>query len=525
MAAMTFRGVVCVGVFGLLAGWAQAGAIVQEGFESPDVLTVWRSEGAGVAEVREIGPGGGHALRVELKARGNHLVRLGLPVEEMRGRRVAITARVKAEGVVKAKEPWHGVKIMLQCDTPGGPTYQNVPEVAGTFDWKPIGLVAEVPADATAAYLILGLGEASGVAWFDDVELEIAGTPRVRPAAPPALLPPEKLDRRTELPRLRGVMYGPQGKEEDLRVLAGWQANLIRWQFYWYDGTFPEKRGDLALYDRWLHETMAEVDRLLPVCRELGLRVVIDLHTPPGAMATGQMAMFQNKECQAKFIAVWDELARHYKDEPAIWAYDLLNEPVEGRVAEGLMDWHTLATEVARRVRAIDAKRAIIVEPGPSGGWENLAYFEPLAVPGIIYSVHMYEPLRFTHQGVMDGMPRGVTYPGMIDGQYWDRAKLKEMLEPVRAYQKDYNVPIYIGEFSAIRWAPGDSAAAYLADCISIFEEYGWDWSYHAFREWQGWNVELGTDPAETQPAATPTTRQKVLQRAFEKNARPAAKR
>ena len=47
---------------------------------------------------------------------------------------------------------------------------------------------------------------------------------------------------------------------------------------------------------------------------------------------------------------------------------------------------------------------------------------------------------------------------------------------------------IYAGEFSAVSWAEG--ADRYLADLISLFEEYGWDWSYHAFREWPGWDVE-----------------------------------
>jgi len=42
---------------------------------------------------------------------------------------------------------------------------------------------------------------------------------------------------------------------------------------------------------------------------------------------------------------------------------------------------------------------------------------------------------------------------------------------------------MYIGEFSAIRWAPDGSAYRYLKDLIDVFEAHGWDWSYHAFRE------------------------------------------
>ena len=30
----------------------------------------------------------------------------------------------------------------------------------------------------------------------------------------------------------------------------------------------------------------------------------------------------------------------------------------------------------------------------------------------------------------------------------------------------------------------------YIADCADIFAEYGWDWTYHAFREYEAWSVE-----------------------------------
>ena len=69
--------------------------------------------------------------------------------------------------------------------------------------------------------------------------------------------------------------------------------------------------------------------------------------------------------------------------------------------------------------------------------------------------------------------------------------------------------------FSCIRWAPG--ADQYVKDLIDLFEEYGWDWSYHAFREWQGWSAEHSDDPAVMDPVPT-TGRKEVLLKAFEKN-------
>jgi len=82
-----------------------------------------------------------------------------------------------------------------------------------------------------------------------------------------------------------------------------------------------------------------------------------------------------------------------------------------------------------------------------------------------------------------------------------------------------YNVHIYAGEFSAVRWAPG--ADNYLRDCINLFEEYGWDWTYHAYREWDGWSVEHGSDPQNHLPTSEPNTRKTILLNWFEQNQRP----
>ncbi len=150
-----------------------------------------------------------------------------------------------------------------------------------------------------------------------------------------------------------------------------------------------------------------------------------------------------------------------------------------------------------------------------------MADFYPLPISNVVYSVHMYVPHTFTHQGVgRPGQP--VDYPGLVDGKPYDKAALEAALKPTIDFQKRYNVAIYIGEFSAIRWAPGDSAYRYLKDVIDIFEAHGWDWSYHAFREWDGWSVEHTGDRANRAPATTETSRQRLLREAFRANQKPA---
>ncbi len=36
-----------------------------------------------------------------------------------------------------------------------------------------------------------------------------------------------------------------------------------------------------------------------------------------------------------------------------------------------------------------------------------------------------------------------------------------------------------------------EADASAIRDCIAVFEELGWDWTYHAYREYQGWSVQL----------------------------------
>jgi hypothetical protein len=177
---------------------------------------------------------------------------------------------------------------------------------------------------------------------------------------------------------------------------------------------------------------------------------------------------------------------------------------------------------VNTQVRVIDPTTPIFIEAAVWDSADGFAYLKPVDVPNVVYQVHMYWPGQFTHQGVY-GSPVGVNYPGEIAGQKYDKQALRKHLQPVRDFQLAYNMHIYVGEFSAIRWAPGESASHYLRDCIELFEEYGWDWSYHAYREWDGWSVEHGSDPKDSSPTTQPTGRKKLLLEWFAKNQKPSS--
>ena len=95
----------------------------------------------------------------------------------------------------------------------------------------------------------------------------------------------------------------------------------------------------------------------------------------------------------------------------------------------------------------------------------------------------------------------------------WNKDYLRAQLKPVLEFQRKTGCRIYVGEFSAVAWAPG--ADAYLRDCIDLFEEYGWDWTYHAFREYAGWSVEHEGEDAKSLRPAADTPRKRVLLEGF----------
>ena len=110
------------------------------------------------------------------------------------------------------------------------------------------------------------------------------------------------------------------------------------------------------------------------------------------------------------------------------------------------------------------------------------------------------------------------SYPGVIDGVYWDKEQLRVSMKEVIEFQKKHGVPIFVGEFSVINWAKGGDR--YLADMIELFEEYGWDWAYHAFREWDAWSIEHEGKAFRSVVPSPDNPRKRVLLEALKKNTR-----
>jgi len=467
------------------------------------------------------GPDGKSCVQVVLPSTStasNYIAAVPFDITPFRGMQIRFECLIKAEGVTQPDLAWKGVVCGLGMDS-AIITYPHtsLSNTAGAYDWKTFTCGLNVPADASNAKLYFGLQGSTGKAWIASWQIRLLRQDPAWPSVDPVWQP-------TRDPKRRGVMLPGTDYNATTAgrfdVLKTWNANLVRWII----GYNAQTAADPDVYDAWLDTRLDELAKSLADADAHGLKLIIDLHVLTGGRrANGSNAVFYNAELQNRFVADWQKIATRFKGHPAIYAYDLINEPSQsGFVPAGLLDWRNLQIKAAQAIRAIDPITAIGIEVDGYDDAGNFTWMAPVNVSNVIYSVHMYFPMEFTHQGVTAdwGVAGGLTYPGTLNGKPLNKDTLRAHLQPVRDFQLANKARIYVGEFSAIRWAPG--AAQYLADVTSIFEEYGWDWCYHAFREWPGWSLEAENLPVpaniDDYIPATKTDRMDAIRYWFNQN-------
>ena len=418
--------------------------------------------------------------------------------------------RVCGRGVEKPPKPYLGVKAMLVYeDASGKRQYPGPIGKTGDFGW----LVARCRTAfgsgirGNEATLVLGLQNAEGEVSYDLASLRVSPM-KVPLEAVAEARKCEYTPRVAGLPALRGVMSPSRPMtEDDFAKLRNWGVKLLRYQMnrFW---NHHDANRDLADYDKWLGSKLDHLEAVvLPLAAKNGIQVAIDLHMPPGGRAyDGEMNMFYEPEYAEHFVGWWRKIARRFRSNSAIYGYDIVNEPQQTYNPVGGMGWLGLQVKAAKAIREIDPSTPIIIE---SNNWDSPAAFAEmpaLDMKDVIYEVHLYSPMEFTHQGV-DRPHVPTHWPDADKG--WGHDHLRRVLAPVLEFQRRHGARIYVGEFSAVAWAEG--ADRYLKDCIELFDEYGWDWCYHAFNEWHGWNVEYAGDSPKTLRRVGDTPRKRVL--------------
>ena len=228
------------------------------------------------------------------------------------------------------------------------------------------------------------------------------------------------------------------------------------------------------------------LDWFVQNCSQRGMYVILDMHGAFGSQNgmdhSGEIndgkQLYYNQSNKDKTLNLWKKIAEHFKGNPAVAAYDILNEPGIKAAATYSLHWD-FYNEIYNTIRSKDSNHIIIMEscwdadnlPRPSQyGWTNVAY-----------EYHYYP---WSAQNSSDAQK------SYFSGKVSDIAN------------HNYGVPTFVGEFTCFEQAEGWKAA------MSTFNGQGWHWTTWSYKvtgnsSWGIYNhnpekVDIYNDSADT---------------------------
>ena len=278
--------------------------------------------------------------------------------------------------------------------------------------------------------------------------------------------------------------------DKDFENCVDMGMNVIRVPFTYMNVDF----GAISNYDNAGNYDFAALDAFVTKAASYGLYTILDLHGAYGSqngqdhsgeeISVGKdenpldyVDFYSNERMKTLTVNLWDALSEHYKDNPAVAGYDILNEPGEKAMTINETHW-AVYDNIYDTIRANGDNHIILFEscwewwnlPEPAQyGWENC-----------MYSFHHYAENDGTVLSVQDFMNN------------W-RGKLSGIEDAYNS--RNYNVPLQMGEFTAYDFAEK------WEQTLALLKEHNWhytSWTYKTCMQ-SGWGIYnvSGSDKAD----------------------------
>ncbi len=193
----------------------------------------------------------------------------------------------------------------------------------------------------------------------------------------------------------------------DIKRIAKLGANCVRIPLrYRYLYSKENCKGDID-FER--------LDFLVEKCKKAGLYVILELHSAKGFQNTDsacgkneKSVLFDSSkdgfEARNAAVRLWTQVATHYKDEPAIAAYDLLNRPLN-RIAdwENKLDTlHKFYRRLYKAIRSIDDNHTVIIEA--AGAPDTLPSPDKFKGENVAYGLYSHFHTTYEVQSLLNGI-------------------------------------------------------------------------------------------------------------------------
>lgn len=242
---------------------------------------------------------------------------------------------------------------------------------------------------------------------------------------------------------------------------AGFSSVRIPVTWLGHIGPSPEYK----ISEAWL-ERVAEC---VGYAKKAGLKVIVNIHHD-GANSDYWLNVRNaakndsvNNLVKAKLTAVWQQIARRFKNEGDYLVFESFNEIHDGKWGWGenltdngrqyeiVNEWNQTFVDAVRRVGGRNKKRYLGV-PGYCTNIDlTLKYFrmpKDVVRDRLMLSVHYYEPYNFTLENRWNEW--GYKAP-KNNGQYKDECHVDSIFGLLKQRYVDKGVQVYIGEFGCTR--------------------------------------------------------------------------
>ena len=219
------------------------------------------------------------------------------------------------------------------------------------------------------------------------------------------------------------------------------------------------------------------LDRTVNLCAKHGIRIIIDMHTAPGGQnpdwhcdtETGVPLFWEYGALRTSFIHMWQHIAGHYKDNPWIAGYDLLNEPALVPNQKLFSDFYI---DLITAVRAIDSSHILFIEG--SNFARNFDSLDLADDSQSAFSFHYYP---------------SVWHPEVLSENFSSEERIKiysDTLQNVLNVREHYNRPLWCGEMG-IEFSQQDiQFQQELTELmIGLCEKNEVSWSFWAYKDAQ----------------------------------------
>ena len=220
------------------------------------------------------------------------------------------------------------------------------------------------------------------------------------------------------------------------------------------------------------------LDKVIELCAKYQIYSIIDLHALPGFQnqhwhsdnPTSKALFWVHKDFQDRVLHLWEVLAEHYKDQPWVAGYDLINEPADP-TGEKVFPYYKSLYEA---VRKIDPRHIMFIE-GNKYSTEFDIFTE--IWDDVVYTNHDY-----ADPGFIDGGD----YPGYSRGRYVDRDTLESDFLKKSEFMFQNKVPLWVGEFGPVyTGVPEKDQMRYqvLKDQLANYDKYEVSWCIWLYKD------------------------------------------